>query len=332
MPAVVLDDFTDSTLWSSSNPAQLALVDDTGVHAGFGDASVRVEASATAGGEFFERTVAAVDLSALGELRLWYRSSVVADGSTQAPFQLQLELGSAALPVGAPGNDWLRYLPAFQGDRFEFVRLALDDLDPQVATALDTLRFTVVPPAGDGVSWTAWLDGLLACRPQLVVDVNAALVAALHNNLTLGAPVPAQVHAPGAAEPTAPWLRLVHYDALFSDPRTTAQRTRTDFTETGYRLSPESVAYDLDYRIEPVTADPLEHAEMVEFVLNTLGPRGTLPVLGTELPVERLGSHKSDAKGDSALLRYRVRARQDRGLPVPVTPVGEVALETEQTT
>lgn len=235
-------------------------------------------------------------------------------------------MGSAAMPIGAPGNDWHRFIPFLERNRWAFVRLALDDLDPLVAGAANTLRFTCVNAVA---SWTAWLDDLLACDPAMILDVNAALEGLLDGILVIGGPVPSQVHVPGAPEPAAPWIRLIHYDAAYSDLRTTCQRSRTDFTDSGFRLGPESVAYDLHYRVEPVTTDPAEHAEMTEFILDVLGHRRTLLVNGVHLPLERIDPIHRDARSDLPVLRYRVSARQDRGTPRLVVPAAEIILETD---
>lgn len=328
MPSTLIDDFDDHTLWSALQPgglpsAEIVLATDVDVH---GTASMRVDVSAAGDGHFITRSFGPMDITGLSELRLSYRTTRPSDGTPDRPFQLKMELGSAAMAIGAPGNSWHRYLPAFEADRWHFVRMALDDLDPLVAGAADTVQVTALNIAA---SWTAWLDGLIASDPQLIADVDAALEELLDGQLVIGGPVPAHVHVPGAPEPVAPWLRIVHYDAAFSDLRTTSQRSRTDFTDTGYRLRPESVAYDLCYRIEPVTNDRAEHSQMIEFVLDVLGHRRSLLVNGAQLPLDRFqGSHADDVLGDVPALRYRVATRQERGTHLAVEPVKEITLAT----
>src|SRR5690606_15897495 len=134
---------------------------------------------------FIRRTLPAVDLTDFSELRLWFRATVPASGTADQPFRLQTRLGSAALPIGAVGNDWHRYLPAFGGSRWQFARMSLDDLDPQVAAAVDTIQFTVVNTT---TSWVGWLDHLIACRPQLIEDVHTALETLLSGGLDIGGP------------------------------------------------------------------------------------------------------------------------------------------------
>jgi hypothetical protein len=333
LPSTLIDDFGDHTLWDALQPGpmpspEIVLDDDGAVHANLtNEASVRMEVSgAAADGHFVERVLGSVDLTSFNELRMWCRATVGADGSPDSPFLLRMEMGSAAMPIGSPGNDWHRLLPFAERNGWTFVRLALDDLDPLVAGAANAVRLTCVNTVA---SWTVWLDDLLACEPAMIADVNAALVGLLDGVLVIGAPVPSHVHVPGAAEPSAPWIRLIQYDAAYSDLRTTSQRSRTDFTDLGFRLGPESVAYDLHYRVEPVTSDPAEHAEMVEFILDVLGHRRTILVNGIRLPLERIDPIHRDAWSDLPVLRYRVSARQDRGSPQLVVPAQEIVLEAD---
>jgi hypothetical protein len=309
---------------------EITLATDSEVHAELdGITSLRMDVTPDASEHFISRSVGPVDLTDFSELRLWFRTTHSSQGIPNQPFQLRLELGSAAMPIGDPGNGWRRYLPTFAPHRWQFVRMALDDLDPLVAGAVDAIQMTCVNVT---VSWTAWLDDLIASDPQMVADVDAALVALLDGQLNIGGPVPAQVHVPGQVEPAAPWLRIVHYDVTFSDLRTTSQRSRTDFTDDGYRLQPESVAYDIYYRIEPVTGDRSEYAQMIEFILDVLGHRRSLLVNGVQLPLDRFqGSHPDDLLNDVPVLRYRVATRQERGTHQPVAPVDEVTLATELT-
>ena len=328
MPHLLIDDFGDATLWSALDPgsapsAELTVADDP-LHSGYlpDEASVRVEASAAATDHFLTRSLGPLDLGDFDDLQLWFRASVPMDGSPARPIRLRLQLGSPALPVGAPGNDWHRYLPAPQADRWQFVRVSLDDLDPLVAGAVDEIRLTCV---GTTSSWTAWLDDLLACRTEMIADVDAALIELLDGQLVLGGgPVPAQVHLPGAASPAEPWLRVVHHRVSWSDARTTGQRPRTDYTDDGYRLRPESVAYDLDYRIEAATTDRTEQTQLLEFALEVLGPRRGLLVNGARLPLDRLPvPSRHEEPTDVPGLHYRVAARHDRGTHQPVVPVLE---------
>lgn len=334
MAWLLIDDLQSAAPWSAHRPddtpsPELALVADTSEFRHLPDqSSGRVEASASSTGHYLRRALPALDLDDLDELRFWLRSGQPADGSPERPFRLRVELGSAALPVGAPGNEWRRLLPVEEAGRWQFVRLALDDLAPAVRGAAAELRLTVVDAAG---GFTAWLDDLAACRPELLADVDTALLALLDGTLSIGGvPVPAEIAVPGAAAPGEPWLRLTPYDVAFSDLRTGARRPRTDFTDAGFRIRPESVAYDLAYRIEAVTSDRGEQAQILEFVLDVLGARRDLLVAGLPHPAERVAaSPPEDAWNDAPVLRYRIQARRERGAPRHVLPVAETVLTTD---
>lgn len=333
MPQAVIDDFSDATRWDAFQPddtpsAALVAADDLEHHRYLPDAtSMRVDASAGAGQHYLSRTLGPLDLTAFPELRFWYRATVASDGSPQRPFRLRLQLGSAALAVGAPGNDWHRFLPALGPGIWQFVRMEMDDLAPQVRGALTTLRLTAVDAAG---GWTVWLDDLAACRPELIADVDLALLDLLHERLDIGGtPVPAQVHVPGAPTPQAPWIRIVHHRVDFSDRRADSRRPRTDFTDTGYRLRGESVGYDLYYRVEGATTDRDAQVRMLQFVLDTLGHRGELLAGGLPLPLERVPRPPEEEPSDVPALHYRVCARQERGAHQHVLPVLQTTVTTD---
>jgi hypothetical protein len=337
VPNVVVDSFANAGLWSAQDTAgapstalSLTTVTDMAAPIGSGD-SMRVAASPSAGGHRFVRTLPALDISDFTELRWWVRSDRVADGSPSAPTRLRLELGSTALPIGSPGT-WHRLVPVTRPAAWELVRVSLDDLPPHVATGVEEIRFTVVDHTAAGIDPTAvvWLDELIACKPRLVSDVSIALVDELDGQLVLsGTPVPAALLVPGAVQPAAPYLKVVIDDVAFSDRRTLAGGGKVDVIDTGYRLQRESVAYDIQFRIAPVTISPEEYVALVELVLDRLAHRRGLVVNGVELPLDRLPATDHDRRGDVPVLRYNVATRaQPLGGQV-VVPVSAIDLATE---
>jgi hypothetical protein len=331
VPQVVIDDFSNAAAWTALDPvsapsAEIVLANDP-VHGGdLPDAtSLRLQISSAADGHFITRALGPLNLSTLQELRFWVRAALASDGSPARPFRLRFELGSVALPITAPGNTWHRYLPAFQANTWQFVQLSLDDLPAAVAGAVTEVRITCVNTTA---SYTAWLDDLIACRTEVIADVDAALLSLLDGVLNLGALVPARVHINGAVAPAEPWIRLVHYEASYSDIRTIGRRPRTDFSDAGYRVRPETVAYDLFYRIEGATADRAEQTAMLEFVMDTLGHRRGLLVNGILLQLDRVPDLPVvDDMPTVVGLCYRVGAHQERGPHQHVLP----ALETRVT-
>lgn len=330
MTATLIDDFSSAAPWAALDPAsapslEMALAADPQHRGYFADArSLRVNVSAGANGHFLQRVGGPVDLTAFTELRLWFRCDHACDGSAEHPFRLRLQLGSLALPVGAPGNVWHRYLPAFAPNAWQYVRLALDDLPATVRGAVTELRLTCVH-AGD--PWSALLDDLLACRPEIVADVSAALLELLDGQLVLAAPVPARVHVPGSVAPAVPWLSLVNYDVAYAGRRATGHRARTDFTDAGYRLRPETMAYDVHYRIEAQTADATEQARMLEFIVATLGHQRDLLVAGLPLLLEWIPRPlPPDDPLLSPALHYRVGTYAERGVSEPVIGARETRL------
>jgi len=335
VPSIVIDNFTSAAPWTMTDPGGIASA-EVGlaiVPGGPTDTStsLRVETTSASAGHRIERTVPAVDLTEFLELRLWVRSDRAADGSPDRPLRLRIQLGSAALAVGAPGNLWHRLVPVASAGTWELVRLALDDLDPLVASATDTVRITVEDHTVAGVdpAMTVWLHVLIATENRLVADATAALIGLIDGSLVLAAAVPARLAVPGGTEPAAPWIRVVLDDVAFSDARTTTTSTRTDVTENGFRLRRESIGYDLRYRIEAVTTEPGDLLTIVEHVVSTLAHRRTLQVNGADLPLDRLPSTERDRRGDVPVLRYVITARTDVTDTATYVPVSSVELGAE---
>lgn len=335
MPTALIDDFSDETLWQALTPANLPSIEIVLATDGpspalpAGGLSMRVELSAAAGGDRIERGFPALDLSDFAELRFWVRASQLANGSPVLPFRLSMRLGSAALAIGAPGNDWLRHTPVDSVANWSLVRVALDDLAPAVRSAASRISFeAVASPAAGPV--TVWLDDLRAAAPRMTADAHAALIAALDGGLLLsGSPVPAAIEAPGAPVVAPPWIRLVNYDATLAERRGAQARRRADYTEDGHRIWPDPEPWDLFYRIDFVTANPGEQAAMLDFTLQTLGARRPLDVGGLGYSLERVPNIlPDDANAASPLLRYRLGTWLEHGQSIEVQPVGEVTIAT----
>ncbi len=336
MPAQLIDSFDATAPWSARTPgaapsAEIPFFSDPDLPpAASGTASLRFEPSAASDGHFLTRTIAPTDLTAFPDLVLWHRSAAKATGAVTAPFQVRLELGSPALPAGAVGNDWHRYLHISNTGSWEHQRIALDDLAPAVRSAVDTI---VLRMAIAGTGAPLWVEGLYASDPGIAQDADAALLAALNAQLDLnGASVPAAIDVPGLAPLTAPWIRLVQYDAVYAGKRAGAAQRKTDFTDDGHRLRDGAEPWDLYYRIDCVAANRPDQAAMVDFILSRLGLFSRIAAGGRVMRVERVPNvHPDDALSAGPLLRYRVQTWAEPNESRPVMPVSEVSLDLDQT-
>lgn len=337
MPHLLLDNFDTPGLWSARDPgdnpsAEIVIGADTQPHPFAEDPdAVRLDIQSGATGHLIRRAIQATDLTGFDSLTLWHRSDVSAAGTSADPLRLRLALGSAALPIGAAGNDWVRYLTAERADVWAYSVLALDDLPNAIRGALTTIELQIA--ATDGAH-SLHLDGLEAQTPRMVADVDAALVARLDAQLILGGlPVSAAIEpaAPVAVGQSA--IRLVQYEATRNEKRAHTGLRRTDFTETGHRLRPSPIPWDLFYRIAFVSVDRAGQAAMVDFVINRLGHRNWLPVGNRALRIEQVEQvGPDDAMNDAPTLRYRVAAWFESGAATPVLPVGEVVVATDLNT
>jgi hypothetical protein len=295
--------------------------------------SGRVQATTAASSHLLRRSLGPFDLSGYDELRLALHSDRTADGTSGAPFFLELRLGSAALGVDGPANSWQRYLPVGRQNVWENHSFALVDLDPAVRSALTVLQLRCVDSSR---AFRVYIDDVTATRGEMIADVDTALLARLHEAFELGGtPVPADVVLAGSSVvPMVPAIRLLHYATHFSNERTNQSESRADFNDGGYRLRGPSVAYDLFYAVEALATTRADQARILDFVLRTLGPRGILSVAGDELPLELVTPSELDRlrvsglPGDRPLIYFRVLARQQSSSTRQVSSVQQVLVET----
>lgn len=286
--------------------------------------AVRVRATAAAAGHRLRWAFSAVDLRDYDELRLYLRSDRVADGSAAAPFLFELRLGGPGLGAGAAQNPWMRLLPAFQAEAWEFVRLALADLPPAARAAADHLELRC---ARGG--FTAILDDISVAREEPIADLEAALHARLHERLQhAGAAVPAVVKGAGVALPGAPYLAISAHALRFVEGRGAAGTARRDFVPGGCSLAAPAHALELVYRIDAVGDSRASEARLLEFVLRTFGPRGELLVAGRPTPIEWVEAPESQQPAPNSLF-YRVVTRQEAGAGEPVRATQHVLIHTD---
>jgi hypothetical protein len=237
---------------------------------------MRIQAVPGASGHTIERELDAVDLSTLDDLELWVRSDRAADGSEARPFFLELRLGSEAVPVGSTINDWNRLIPITAPGAWQAVPLALDDLAAGVRSGVTQIQMTCIAA---GVAFALDLDELIALRPELLADVDAALVA------RLGAAAPAVV-LPTETEPPLPFFRITSYGVRPAPERSPASGFRSDFTGQCFSIRPPSTPFDLLYAVDAVSADRADAARLLEHVYAELTPVAVLEAAGRPLTIE----------------------------------------------
>jgi hypothetical protein len=285
--------------------------------------SGKVVGSTSAQDHTLRRSLPGIDLTNFDDIRLWFRSSRVADGSPLRPFFLEVRLASAAVDLNDPVNTWHRYLPAPHPDTWDLVRLSLDDLSPQVRSSVNMIQLRCVDAE---VSFTCYLDDVLAVREEMIGDLNAALLARLHQQVVVGRQqVPAAMYVHGASTtPGKPFISIMHHDVQLADARTTTVQARGDYTGAGFRLRPISVGYDLYYEIEAVADDWHQQTQILEFVLRSLAPRSHLIVNGIPIPIAWVAVPPFGTTGvretDRPLLRFVALTRQEIGATEPATP------------
>ena len=281
----VVDDLADLAPWRARTPgggASTAIAIERGGVPRLGGPTMTVRVAEGAEGHRVERARAALDLSAFDDLELWVRSDRVADGSDARPFFFELRLGSAALAAGAPANTWSRLIPVAVADAWQAVPLALDDLPATVRSALTEIRFTCVDASAP---FTLHLDAIAAITPELLADVDAALVARLGGRVRIDGVLAPAVVEPAQA-PASPHFRIRNYAVRTVPERSPSGGNRTDHTEQGFSIRPAGVPVDLFYAIDAVADERADATALLELALAELTPRSTLEVAGRPATVD----------------------------------------------
>ncbi len=314
--------------------AIVAAVDGTIATASGQPGCLSVTVSPAATGHLLQRNVAAV-LDGFSELRLWVRSERRADGSSDRPFYWKLRLASVAMDFNALGNTWYRLLPVQQENTWEMVRVSISDLPGAIRSSVTSVRLECID-AGQG--FRCRLDEFIAVKPQMVADVETALVDSMHNRVTIaGTAVPAALLNPdAAAAPAPPVFSVIPYEIRRADELARFGETRGDFTDTGFRLWPTPLPYYLFYDVDARVADVSQRAALLDFVLQRFSPMGTLIVNGAPLTAEILAAPPVEPLQPSRFgrtpLRVRVTAAQqsEPEAQASVRPYRNVIVETDQ--
>jgi hypothetical protein len=337
---MIIDDMAAPLQWSAvaadgvTPSLSLTVAASSAVHPLIGMPSLHIAGGSGARDHRARRSLADLDLAPFDELRLLWRATPGAgpdSPASPADFWAEIRLGAAALPVGAPGNAWQRFLPVPEPGVWEMVRLSLDDLPAGVRGAVNDLHIVCT---ADDRDFSADLAAILAVRPGLSEDVDSALLANLNLALALaGVPVPAEVRVAGsAAAGTRPLFSVVPYCMRYARERSRPGERAVDFTAGGYRLRPSPSPWDLHYAVEALADTRAEQAAMLDFATAVLPTEGALLVAGQRAGIEAIDAPDPHSGGfaiERALLHYRVRAWGDGGPARPVRPVQDLTLVVE---
>jgi hypothetical protein len=333
MTARVIESMGDAAQWAAVGPdgttpsTEVAIADER-VLVGYGPdrRGAKVSATPLAGGHRLRRVLAPVDLSGFTELRLSVRADRPA-GYGGRPFFLELRVGSTATPLDDPANTWHRLLPVRAANRWETVRLSLDDLTAVGALAELQLRCL------GGTGFTAYLDDVTAVAPRPFAEADRALAERLAGIEIAGAAVPVTVRAAGEPPSPAPALDVVQFDVRYAYDRVVDAVVPRDFTAGGARQAVPGDPYDIDYAVTPVAATRAEQTALLEAVLDRLSPVDELTADGERLPARlvwipgpnRIGGFLTDVP----VLTYRVSVRRTPPPVPPVRPVDDLVVTAD---
>jgi hypothetical protein len=275
-----------------------------------------VVAAEPVAGHRVQATVPAADLRPFDDLELWVRADRAADGSSGAPWYLELRLGSAVRPVGADGNAWQRFLPLRADGRWELVALALGDLPDAVRQAVTAVRLTCVD---DSAPFRVAIDGPWATRAATVADVDDALRSLLDGVLQIGGnPVPLAFE-PGPLPDAQPFLRARQVGTKLRPELAPGVELRTDHTGERFALRPPAVPVELAYELWPDAASRDDEAAILEFALRALASTADLDVAGRPSSLD-LVDLRTDTAAVTALTVAVVTSLRPPAPAIPAVP------------
>ncbi len=336
MPSLLVDPFDDASAWHTTAPgggpsAELVTQTDSSV-TWLSTATVALSGTTSASGHLASTTFTSVDLNAFDDLWFWVRSDRLADGTAGQPFFLELRLGSATVAMGTAANAWHRELPVTQAATWQLVKVSLSDLSPTVRSAMSALQIGCIDASAP---FRCNVAALMTVREQLLLDLDAALVARLSNQAVLaGAPVPAFVDQPGSTTPPpTPSIRITNYDVQSADARSPSGPPRSDYRNGTFDLRPRRRAYEVLYEIDVIASARADADLLYELVLTQLGTSSELLVNGVPqfAEMEPLPTFIGWQRPDHLLLRFRLHSScAEPGTAQQVSAVSqEVALNAD---
>lgn len=338
MPQLMLDTFDVLAAWAALDAALAASIEVTLAAAAVAHPfattqdALEVVIGAGALGHRIRRSIPATDLTAFDRLTLWHLTDVAMNGQPGGALQLRVQLGSAALPLGDPGNLWHRYLVQEAADVWSYGVFTLADLPAAIRGAVTEIEIAVT--GSNGADHRLTLDALAADLSRMASDVDQGLLFRLNGILQFGGnPVPAIIDPAPPPALNQPAIRLIPYEVTRNDRRAVSHLRRADVTDAGYVMSPAPQPWDLFYRVEFLADSRAAQVAMVDFVTSQLGSHSWLPIGNRSFRVEQIEpTRPDDQMADGPSLRYRVSAWAD-GLGgsggVAATPVADLQIATD---
>lgn len=339
MTQLFIDNMDNAELWTglASDDVTLSLeftIGDDISHFPFGTSGTSCFVSGGFGALFhtLRRSLAEVNLTDYDYLQLTVNADLMADGSLIHPFFMEIRLASASMAISDPGNTWIRYLPISRQNQWQSIRLSLDDLPESIRSAVNLFQIRCV---NADVPFGCYISQILGVKEEMVGDVDRAIKASLHNQLSVDDSFVSCVINVAGSTPSVslPYILATHYRQKFSGQRTTEINTRGDFTPQGYRLKSKAWAYDFYYSIEAMADDRDDQAKIITFVLSVLPPMGELIINGNPVPYEMIDPEHLDNstayQEERPLIYYRILVRKESDATWIVKPTESVTLSVD---
>lgn len=319
MTSVVLDRLEDawqvdaSELWSVSVKAAHSSPAAEGMGMGILAASGAEEDPAPSASRRFTPPL---DLRSYTELRFWLRSSRIGGGLTDRPFFLSFE---ATRDPPDPGTSWSRLLPIERRETWELHRLWLGDMPASLRQEVGSLSLRSLDPT---VSFNAAFDSLIACTPEPLGDVDAALSERLHDRFQIrtqdgsAASVPIVLDLPkNPGERELPFILVTPWSIELTEPSPGGE-VIDNFGPEGAFVRSRPHTLHLAFRLEVFVQERSQKTLLLGSILSSFAARPYLMVNVERLPLRPFKPRTEQAvpPGRTPLF-YRLAVRLDVGEP-----------------
>ena len=288
MSSKILDNFT--TLWTPG-PGVLWSVSGESAPDFFGQGQMQMVITSGGGPEaelapYVQREFdSPLDLSTVQELRFWMRSSLPGDGGRKGPFYLRLDVVD---DLTVPSLTWSRLLPVVKVNTWELHQLWLENMPVGLRTAVGGIRLQGLTPE---IAFSASVAHLLGAVPELLSDVDAALLAALDTRFqvmvdSVNTDVPAVIALPENPAPQEmPHILITPWSVTPGRIETQRAEIIDNFTSEGAFVRPLPKMLQLGFSVDVFAQQRDQKTSLLERVIHLFHHQPYLLASGERLQI-----------------------------------------------
>lgn len=232
-----------------------------------------------------------LDLRQIDELRFWFRSSRLGDGSSEKPFYLVFEITNSSSSLS-----WKRLVSVKQADVWQLHQMWLGDMPSSLRQAIEILRLHSLDA---GIGFTAAIGDLIATTPTPIQDVDAVFLNRLNNRFQVvvdgtSMDVPAIIDLPeNPGTRTLPHILITPWSIQLQDSTTGNGELVDNYTlaanssPAGAFIQPAQQPLRLNFSIDVFARERSQKAYLLEQILFSLHQQSFLVINGEPITITK---------------------------------------------